>query len=190
ADDERNAEVLADRIAARAEEYFALSAGASADDRRAWLVEGAEVRLSALTCHLLNETIVHGWDIARGDGQCWDIPAAHAAMVFEGFLVPVLQALGPRDMVDQQVAAGLRATYELSLRGAGRHVWVFDDGALTIEAPSSRPVDCFISADPVALLLVTWGRQNQAPAIVKRQLVVSGPKAWLGPKFRSLMRNP
>ncbi|MGH9165553.1 MAG: SCP2 sterol-binding domain-containing protein [Acidimicrobiales bacterium] len=153
-------------------------------------MEGAQVSFSTLTFHLLNETVVHGWDIARGDGQRWDISAAHAALVLDGFIVPAIKALGPRDMVDQVQAAGLRATYEVRVKGGGRHVFVFDDGALTVEAPSSRPVDCLITADPVALLLVVWGRLDQAPAIVKRQLVVSGPKAFLGPRFRSLMRNP
>ncbi|MGH9278115.1 MAG: SCP2 sterol-binding domain-containing protein [Acidimicrobiales bacterium] len=189
-DPERDPAVLADRIEDRAAEYLALAGDGSAADRRTWLVEGTEVGLATLTCHLLNETIVHGWDIATGDGRRWDISRAPAAMVFDGFLVPVLQTLGPRDMVNQELAVGLRATYELRLRGGSRHVFAFDDGALSVEAPSSRPVDCIITADPATLLLVVWGRQDQARAIVQRQLVVSGPKAWLGPRLRSLMRNP
>ena len=28
------------------------------------------------------------------------------------------------------------------------------------EEPSSRAVDCYISADPVAILLVAWGRES------------------------------
>lgn len=153
-------------------------------------MEGSQVAVGTLICHLLNETVLHGWDIARGDGQRWQINPAHAVLILEGFLVPVIQALDPRALVNQEQARGLRATYELRVRGGGRHVFVFEDGALTVEAPSSRPIDCFISADPVAFLLVAWGRQNQATAIVKRQLVVSGPQAWLGLRFRSLLRNP
>ena len=187
-DPERDPSALADRIEARAAAYFAI--GGDAGDRRAWLVEGAEVSLATLTCHLLNETVVHGWDIARGDGQRWEIPRAHAAMVIEGFLVPVMAALPPRALVDQQVAAGLRATYEIRLKGAGRHVLHFDDGALSVERPGGRRVGCVIDADPVAFLLVVWGREHQAKAIVERKLVASGPEAWLGPRLRGLMRNP
>lgn len=186
-DPERDLDVLAGRIEARCSDYLTKGGGA-AGDLRAWLVEGVEVPLVTLTCHLLNETIVHGWDMARGDGQRWDISAPHAAMVFDGFVVPVLQALGPRDMVDQEVAAGLRATYEVRVRGGGRHVFVFDDGALTVEPPTSRPIDCIISADPAALLLVVWKRVSPAAAIVDRRLVISGPKAWLGPRLPALMR--
>jgi hypothetical protein len=189
ADPERDPAVLASRIEERARRYLGALQGA-ATDRRPWLVEGTEVALVTLTCHLLNETIMHGWDIARGDGRSWDIKAAHAATVLEGFLVPAIQALGPRDMVDQVSAAGLQATFEVRLRGAGRHHFIFDDGALTIEAASSRPVDCVIEAEPAALLLVAWNRLDQAQAIVERKLVPSGPKAWLAPRFRSLMRNP
>jgi hypothetical protein len=69
-------------------------------------------------------------------------------------------------------------------------VFIFEDGALTVEGPSPRPIDCYIDADPVAFLLVAWARQGLGAATVRRELVVSGPKAWLGPKFRSLMRNP
>lgn len=189
-DPERNCSVLADRIEQRAAAYFAAIDQSAAADPRTWLVEGTEVALSTLTYHLLNETVVHGWDIARGDGQRWAVRPDSACLVLEGFLVPVIRALGPRDLVDQVVATGLRATFEIRVRGCRRYLFVFDHGALTVEDPSGQHVDCVIDADPVAMLLVTWGREHQAQAIVKRQLVASGPKAYLGPRFRALMRNP
>jgi hypothetical protein len=189
-DPERNCSVLADRIEQRATGYFAAIDQSAAADPRAWLVDGSEVALSTLTYHLLNETVVHGWDIARGDGQRWEVRPDSACLVLEGFLIPVLRALGPRDLVDQVVASGLRATYEIRVKGCHRYMFVFDDGALTVEDPAGQPVDCTIDADPVAMLMVTWGRLHQSEAIVKRQLVASGPKDYLGPKFRGLMRNP
>ena len=187
---ERDLGVLASRIEERAGRFLAGLNGKEGSDQHPWLVDGTEVGLVTLTCHLLNETLMHGWDIATADGRQWDLPAAHAATVFDGFLVPVFQALGPRDMVDQDIAAGVQATYEIRVKGGGRHVFAFDDGTLTVEAPSSRPVDCIIDADPAALLLVAWGRMNQAHAIRDRKLVASGPKDWLAPRLRSLMRNP
>ncbi|MCA1696534.1 MAG: hypothetical protein LC749_18430 [Actinobacteria bacterium] len=59
-----------------------------------------------------------------------------------------------------------------------------------IVEPSSRRVDCHISADPVAFLLVVWNRQSQWTAIAKGKLMAWGRKPWLGPQFRPLMRNP
>lgn len=189
-DPERDCAALANRIEQRAAAYFATIDQAAAADPRAWLVDGSEVALSTLTYHLLNETVVHGWDIAHGEGRRWEVRADSACLVLEGFLIPVLRALGPRDFVDQTVATGLRATYEIRVKGCRRYMFVFDDGMLSVEDPAGQTVDCIIDADPVAMLMVTWGRMHQADAIVKRQLVASGPKDYLGPRFRGLMRNP
>jgi len=188
-DSERNLGVLADRIDERAAEFFAESIEASPDEPRTWLVEGTTVPRLVLTCHLLNETVVHGYDIAKAAGVPWKIERRYAALVLGGFIVPVMQALDPRALVDQQKAAGLRATFDLRLRGGERFDFVFDDGAMHVEAPSGRRADCHLSADPAALLLVGWGRKSQWGAIARGQLVAWGPKPWLGPRFRSLVRN-
>jgi len=95
-----------------------------------------------------------------------------------------------RGLVDQEKAAGVHATYDIRLRGGGRAFFVFDDGFLTVEGPSSRRVDCHLSADPTALLLVAWDRQSQWPAIAKGKLMAWGRRPWLGIQLRSFMRNP
>ncbi|MDQ3989368.1 MAG: SCP2 sterol-binding domain-containing protein [Actinomycetota bacterium] len=188
-DPERDCAVLADRIEARAEEYFEQCAGESADELRPWLVEGSTARLSTLTCYLLNETVVHGYDIARADKRRWQIEPSHAAMVLGGFIVPVIQALDPGALVSDR-AAGVRATYDLRIRGGSRFQLVFDDKALRIEEPSSQRADCHISADPVAFLMVLWGRHRQWKAIASGRLTAWGRRPWLGPRFRALLRNP
>jgi hypothetical protein len=190
ADPERDPAVLADRIEARAQEYFGECAGADPDAPRPWLVQGATVRLSTLTYHLLNETVMHGYDIAQAAGRPWRIEPANAVMVLGRFIVPVLQALDSRAMVNGAKAAGLRATYDVRIRGGDSFHFIFDDGELNIVEPSSRRVDCHISADPVAFLMVVWNRQSQWTAIVKGKLMAWGRKPWLGPQFRALMRNP
>jgi len=188
-DPERNLAVLADRIDERAATFFSESLGTSPGEERAWLVEGTTVSRLGLVCHLLNETVVHGYDIARAAGVPWKIERRYAAMVLGGFIVPVMQALDPRAMVDQQKAAGVHATYDLRLRGGDQVFFVFDDGAMHVEAPSDRRVDCHLSADPAALLLVGWGRKSQWSAIAKGQLVAWGRKPWLGPRFGPLIRT-
>ncbi|MGH3981374.1 MAG: maleylpyruvate isomerase N-terminal domain-containing protein [Pseudonocardiaceae bacterium] len=189
-DAERDLAVLADRIEERAEEYLRGCAGHSPDEPRPWIVEGTTVPLSALTCNLLNETIMHGYDIAHAAGRKWRIEPTHAAMVVRQFFVPVVQTADPRTFVNAEQAAGLQATYGLRLRGGGRLNWVFDDGSLRVEEPSARRVDCHILADPAAFFMVFWQRQSQWNAIAKGQLIAWGRKPWLGLKFRSLMRNP
>jgi uncharacterized protein (TIGR03083 family) len=189
-DPERDPRVLADRIEAQAQEYFSACAGAQPQTPRPWMVRGVTVDQSLLTYHLLNETLMHGYDIAHAAGRRWQIEPAHAAMVVGRFLIPVIQALGPRAMVDAGTAAGLHATYDLRIRGGDRFHFIFNDGALSVEDPSPHPVDCHISADPAAFLLVAWGRQSQWTAIATGKLLAWGRKPWLGPKFRGLMRNP
>jgi hypothetical protein len=189
-DAERDLTVLADRIEQRAKAYLGDCAGKDPDELRPWLVEGANLNLANLTGHLLNETVTHGYDIARAAGRKWRIEPAHAALVLGRFIVPVLRAIDPRSLVDAEKAAGLQATFDLRIRGGDRFFFVFDNGELRIEEPSSRRVDCHISADPVAFLLVVWGRQSQWSAIAKGQLLAWGRKPWLGPRFRYLLRNP
>lgn len=166
-DAERSLAVLADRIEERAREYFGECAGHSPDEPRPWIVEGTTVPLSALTCNLLNETIMHGYDIAHAAGRKWRIEPAHASMVVRQFFVPVLLTCDPRTFVHADKAAGLQATYEVHLRGGGRLRFVFDDGSLRVEEPSARRVDCHISADPAAFFMVFWDRQSQWNAIAK-----------------------
>ena len=189
-DPERDLAVLADRIEARAQEYFSDCVGADPDAPRPWLVQGTTMRQSTLTYHLLNETLMHAYDIAHAAGRPWRIEPAHAAMVLGRFVVPVLQALDAHAMVNGAKAAGLQATYDVRIRGGDSFYFIFDDGTLEIVEPSSRRVDCHISADPVAFLMVVWARQSQWTAIGKGKLMAWGRKPWLGPQLRSLIRNP
>lgn len=189
-DPERNPAVLADRIEIRAEEYLSECAGVDPHAPRPWLVQGVTVRHSTLTYHLLSETIMHGYDIAHAAGRTWWIEPAHAAMVLGRFNIPIAQALGARVFVNSEKAAGLKATYDVRIRGGDSFHFIFDDGEVSIVEPSPRRIDCHISADPVAFLMVFWKRQSQWPAIGKGKLLAWGRKPWLGPQLSGLMRNP
>jgi len=189
-DPERDLGVLADRIEARATAFLSATASASAAEPCPWLVAGTTASMSVLTCHLLNEAVMHGYDIAKADRRPWKIDPIAAALIFEGFILPVFQLLDPRALVDQEKAAGVRVSYGVHLRGAGRFVFLFDDGALTVEAPSSKKVDCHVSAAPAAFLLVAWGRISQWRAIGTGQLLAWGRRPWMGVRMRGMLRNP
>jgi len=64
-------DVVADRIDAAATAYFAELAARPTDATGPWLVAGIRASLSTFTCHLLNESLVHGYDIARAEGVPW-----------------------------------------------------------------------------------------------------------------------
>ncbi len=156
---------------------------------RKWIIGGVEFPLSTIACHALNELVVHGGDIARTDGAPWPVERSHAALVLQGFMFPVLGALG-RAMVDEKNAAGLRATYHVCLRGGGDVYLRFDDGDLAVSDDPPGPVDCNLLVDPMAFLMVAWARTGQWPPILKGRLLAYGRKPWLGLRLRSLIRNP
>ena len=192
ADPERNLRVLADRIEGAAAEFFAEQAGRSADELRPWLVEGTRLPRPVFTAHLLNETLMHGADIARAAGRPWPIPRDHAAMVFSEFIAQILRALPPSAMVNPVRAKGVKAVFEVHLRGNDSWIFAFENGEMYTLYPSELQgkVDCHISADPQAFLDVVYARKSQWTAIAKGELVAWGRKPWLGPRLRMLVRNP
>ena len=182
---------LADRIDASVARFLAAmeAAAAAGNSSHSWLIQGTEMPLSALTCQVLNELTLHGLDIARAEGVPWPIDRAHASLILQGFVFPALHTLG-RAMVVQEKAADKRARFDVHLRGDGRACLVFDRGDFSVEATPQGKVDCKLSVDPEAFLLVAWGRINQWQAIPKGQLLASGRKPWLGLQMRSWLRNP
>lgn len=182
---------LADRIDASVAGFLAAmeEAAAAGDSSHSWMVQGTEMPLSVLTCQMLNELTVHGRDIAVALGEPWPIDKAHASLILQGFVFPALHTLG-RAMVVQDKAGDKRARFEVHLRRDGRAWLVFDRGDLSVEAAPGGKVDCKLSVDPEAFLLVAWGRISQWSAIPKGQLLASGRKPWLGLQMRSWLRNP
>ncbi len=181
--------VMAGRIETTAAQLLAVLPATGGQESRPWLVQGMELPLSALACQALNELVVHGRDLALAEGVAWPVDRRTAALVLDGFLFPALDVLGP-SMVDQEVAAGLRARFEVRLRGGGGAYLTIDDGDLSVNRSALGPVDCHLLVDPAAFLLVSWGRVSQWPPIARGQLLAWGRRPWLGPRLRALLRNP
>ncbi len=180
---------VADRIESSAANLVQLMESAADNGMRTWLVRDVQLPLSALTCHGLNELVVHGRDIALAEGVPWPIPRDYASLVVAGFLFPALAGLGGQ-MVRPE-ARDFKACFDVRLRGGGGRVFCcFEGGDLAVEPASRRPVDCHVSADPAAFLLVAWGRKSQWPAIARGQLLAWGRRPWLGPKLRAVLKNP
>jgi hypothetical protein len=174
-DGERDPAVLADRIGTLAEEFddvASRSQSATVD----WL-QGTRLPPSAAACHLLNECLVHGHDIAKAIGRPWPIRRHHALLAIEGGALPLIAALPPTAFVNQEKARSFRARIELRLRGGRRTLLVFDGGSLRLHAAGARDVDAHISADPSALLLVLIGRQGIGKPPSRREARRLGPSA-------------
>jgi len=182
--------VLADRVDAAAAEFLASAAGLDGTAPRMW-VGGVQVTASALACHLVNESMLHGLDLARAVGRRWAIEAEHARLAFEGFICPMYRSLGrPAFAVNQEQAAGVRAVYDIRVRGGSRVYFVFADGGVTIEDPSNRPVDCHLSADPRAIMLLAWHRVGLTGPVLKGQVVPWGRRPWLAFRLPGLLQLP
>lgn len=133
----------------------------------------------------LGELLVHGLDLARTVGRPWPISADQATAVFEG-LAPAF----PR-AVDRDVARSVPGVYHLRLRGEGDHTFeVGDDGSLRVEAGTPERADVHVSADPVAFLLVGYGRAGRWGAILRGRIVAWGRKPWLALRFADLLERP
>jgi uncharacterized protein (TIGR03083 family) len=146
---------------------------------------GPALSLEVMTCVYLGELLVHGFDLARTLGRPWRIGRVEANLVAAGALAILPQ------FVEPAAARGHLVSYELRLRGGPRVVMGFRDGTLAVE-PGTRggAVDCRISADPAAFLLVAYGRVGQWGPIVRGQLLAWGRRPWAALRLTSYMRNP
>lgn len=81
------------------------------------------------------------------------------------------------------------ATYLIAVRGGPRWAVRFRDGTASIEQPQGR-IDCRLSVDPVAFLLVAYGRVSQWGPITRGQLLAWGRRPWLGFKFYEFAAHP
>jgi uncharacterized protein (TIGR03083 family) len=144
---------------------------------------GAKVAADgALRC-LLGEFEMHGRDIARALGHRWTIPPAHARLILDG-AAPVMPGL-----VNPATAAGHTATYEFRIRGGTTHFWAFRDGRFSIVNELRRP-DVVVSADPVACLLVFYGRRSQWSEILRGRMLAWGRRPWLALFFVKRFYHP
>ena len=180
---ERSAPGLADLLTEAAQGFARSIAARPGSEPFQWF-GGHAVDLNTATCVVLGELIVHGYDIARTINRPWRIDPRHAVLVLSGFTSVLPFYVNP------QTAARLSATYEIRLRRGPRFVASFNNGVLTLEPGGSHRVDCCISADPVAFMLVGYGRISQWGPILRGKMTSWGRKPWLGFKFSSLLLKP
>ena len=178
---------LADRVERAAAAFRAGAQGMTGNEPRLW-VGGVKVTASVLACHILNESVIHGFDLSGGRLK---IEQRDARLAFEGFICPMYRSLGRPDFAVHPVkAAGVRATYDMRVRGGGRWFFVFADGGLVIEEPSDRPVDCHLWADARAIMLLAWHRTGLAGPVLKLQVLPWGRKPWLAFRLPGLLKLP
>jgi hypothetical protein len=128
--------------------FLAATEGRAAADLLCW--HGRSLRCADMTCQLIGEQLLHGYDLAQAVE--WSVETEPARLVAAA-LLPLLPAL-----VDDQAAKGVDATYELAVHGGPCVTARFRDAAASIGPPDSGIAGCRLSGDPVAWLLTLYGR--------------------------------
>jgi hypothetical protein len=145
---------------------------------------GLTYHLAGLACVLLGEPIIHGYDMATALRQPWPIDPVHAQLVLYGYSPLYAQVVNPA------TTAGLNAAYGIEVRGVGSMTVSFVDGHYQLAEAISGPVDCEISADPVAFLLVGCGRLSRFEAAAVGLLTFGGAQPDLAVGFPDLFVYP
>jgi len=166
---------LADRVEAAANDLLAAAERLQPDQEVSWHA-GLRMPLSTVLAVACGEYLVHGRDIARAAGRPWPVPADWARTVFLG-LLPVVP-----HYLRAERAQGRPARYDVRLRGehAARAVFTIEDGVLTVGTPAAgQRADCYLSADPWALLLVLYGRSGPLKPALSGRILAWGHRPWL-----------
>jgi hypothetical protein len=179
---ERNLHTLADMLEVAADAY--VNAAANADPRvEIETPNGLVIGPATMAALLLGEQLIHGLDISRTAKLDWSIDTADAFLVIPGVLSVAPQYLRP------QRVAGAHFSFELRMRGGPSYRLAVDEGTAVVTAAVDKS-DCVISADPVAFLLLGYGRIGQLSPVLRGQLRPGGRKPWLAMKFGRLLYSP
>jgi uncharacterized protein (TIGR03083 family) len=179
---ERDLTRLADRLVPAVDAFIAAAAGRPPGETVV-ASNGVPMTMPMMTATLLGEQVIHGLDIARSANLPWRVTREDALLVIAGVM-----AMVPH-YIDRAAAAGRHIRYELRLRGGPRYHLTIDDGKAAVGESGGR-VDCRIIADPVAFLLVGYGRTGQLGQILRGKILAIGRKPWLGLAFGKLITGP
>src|SRR5262245_13502496 len=179
---ERNLHRLADMLEAALDAY--LNAAVTADPSVAIATpNGLVITPATMAALLLGEQLIHGLDISRTAKMRWPIAKADAFLVIPGVLSVAPQYLRPNR------AAGVHISFELRMRGGPSYRLAVDDGTAGVTA-AGKKADCVITADPVAFVLLGYGRISQLSPVLRGQLRPGGRKPWLATRLGTLLYSP
>jgi hypothetical protein len=179
---ERDSHQLGVELQLGIDAFLDATGGRTAEDLLPWHQQS--LSCGTMTCLLIGEQLLHGYDMAQTLGAEWIIEAESARLAVQAVL-PLLPIL-----VDSEAAKGVDATYELAVHGGPCVIARFRDGTGSIDPSENGPIDCQLSGDPVAWLLALYGRVGWEELLRTGQVTVTDGDADLGAGFKRLLRNP
>lgn len=188
-DPERNPEVLAGRILDAAHGLVA-ELGRADPNRWVTWVGGMQLPLCAVAAHVVEESLVHGRDIARSQGRRWTIDRELARVAVERFVFAVLETVDPSVIVDREAAGGLNGVIEFRVRHSGQLYFALDHGDLRVSRVHRGTVDAHASVTPAAFLLSFVNRANPVHHVLTGKMRVWGRRPWLLGQLARVMRTP
>ena len=189
-DPERDPRVLADRIEHAASAYLSACSDADVDRTEQWIATDVQAPVPMFTAHLLNETVLHGLDLARAVRRSWRVEPAHASLALHEFLVPAIRQM-PDRLIDADALHRERIVVEFRLRHAPWLRLRFENRALHVDDPAtSGRVDAHVGTDPATLLVYLWGRRSLPSAFLRGRMVAWGRAPWRAPPVARAVALP
>ena len=186
-EDSGNPRALAGHLADAVQAFLAAATGRSPDEIMGtpWYDRDRTHLVVAMTCLVLGEAVVHGYDLAQAVGRPWPIEADDARLIISG-VFPAKTGV----IADPEATTDVDVTYEVRADGGPAFSVRFADGTAVMRRAGSRPADCVVEGDPVAIVLWVYGRVDQAELFASGRLVATGRDPSLGPQFKRFLRNP
>ncbi|GAA3458505.1 maleylpyruvate isomerase N-terminal domain-containing protein [Saccharothrix longispora] len=184
---ERNPAALAATLRSSVATVLDLTTRTDPERTVPWL-GASRVPVGGVLAHLVNEMLIHGWDIARAVGAPWPIPAREAAPFFDLFIVGMIRndvgsLFDGAPSNDRRIAVAFRSRHTKPV------TLVLHRGRVSVEEPGG-PVDVRLGFDPAALHLVLFGRVSRTRAALTGKLRVTGRRPWLLFEFLRAVRMP
>ncbi|MFI9816789.1 maleylpyruvate isomerase family mycothiol-dependent enzyme [Saccharothrix variisporea] len=150
-----------------------------------WLGD-SRVPVGGVLAHLVNEMLVHGWDIARALRAPWPMPVREAAPFFDLFVVGMIRN-STGNILDGPPPGDRRIAVAFRSRHTAPVTLVLHRGRVTVE---DEKADARVRFDPATLNLLLFGRVSRLKAVLGGKLVVSGRRPWVLPEFLRTVRLP
>jgi uncharacterized protein (TIGR03083 family) len=185
---ERDPATLAELLRAAVTDILDTTADADPERLVTWL-GGARLPVAGVLAHLVNELLIHGWDIARAARVPWRMPDAQAALFFELFLVEIGRNGYGHMLDDERPVRRGRIAVEFRSAHTTPVTFVLEDGVATV-TDSTQDCDVHIRFRPAVLNMVLFHRISHAGAALRGSLLVWGRRPWLLPAFLRKVRLP